>query len=436
LYFLGVGNLSSFFLLTSNTRVFLPTVLILITAIVAVAQSSQPGTAALPSNTPVTSGSTPTQSSSIQSNNPTSAASVTASTGVQVIPADDTPQVNPALRRIERARALAAAHQLPQAATDLENVRISVNDVALRNVTSLMLIGIYLEQGNYVRAQALLEESFQTRAAQKDESLRTYFAMAGQTINGIRAHLARYRSFGLNTSDTNLPVEANTDLERIRGVLDRVFAQAKEIGNEAGRSYDALALQEDVLGVRLSLARDNDDREKWQTQYVAVREKLASSQVQVASLGRSAALDAVTARIPNPFASKPNGQMDTGGNATPGTEVAKPTGATPPDSIGTSSATAEKSEPKLISTGSLSGRESKRVAPVYPSLARNTGVSGTVRVFAIIDENGKVWVTNSEGPSLLRKAAEDAARGWSFPPTLVSGKPVRVAGYLDFDFKL
>jgi hypothetical protein len=53
-----------------------------------------------------------------------------------------------------------------------------------------------------------------------------------------------------------------------------------------------------------------------------------------------------------------------------------------------------------------------------------------------VDENGKVWVTNSEGPSLLRKAAEEAAKNWMFPPTLVSGKPVRVAGYLDFDFKM
>jgi protein TonB len=57
-------------------------------------------------------------------------------------------------------------------------------------------------------------------------------------------------------------------------------------------------------------------------------------------------------------------------------------------------------------------------------------------VFAIIDENGKIWVTNSEGPMLLRKAAEDAARAWTFPPSVVNGKAVRLAGYLDFDFKL
>jgi outer membrane biosynthesis protein TonB len=63
-------------------------------------------------------------------------------------------------------------------------------------------------------------------------------------------------------------------------------------------------------------------------------------------------------------------------------------------------------------------------------------VTGTVRVFAIVDENGKIWVTNSEGPMLLRKAAEEAARGWTFPPSLVNTRPVRLAGYIDFDFKL
>jgi hypothetical protein len=57
-------------------------------------------------------------------------------------------------------------------------------------------------------------------------------------------------------------------------------------------------------------------------------------------------------------------------------------------------------------------------------------------VFAILVENGKFWVTNSEGPTLLRKAAEEAARGWTFPPSLVNNKPVRLAGYIDFDFKL
>jgi len=339
--------------------------------------------------------------------------------------ADETSGPNPVLRRIDRARALAAAHQLQPASTELENVRASVNDVTIKNVATLMLLGIYLEEGNYGRSQSLLEEAFQARAAQKDESIRTYFAAAGQTVNGVRARLTRYRSYGLNPTDSDLPAEANADLDRMRSLLERVIAQAKEISQEPGRGYDALALQEDVLGIRLSIPKDTADRDKWQADYVDAREKLASLQ-RASSLGRSTALDAVTSRIPNPFQTQkseaavvPVSGVTSGAASTP---------AAPPVAEGTA--------PKLISTGSLSGRETKRVTPTYPAIAKSSNVSGTVRVFAIIDENGKVWVTNSEGPTLLRKAAEEAARGWSFPPTLVGGKPARLAGYLDFDFKL
>jgi len=370
--------LRSFSYFRSHTHVILSTVLILITAAFALGQSTGSG---------------------------------------------DGASVNPVLTRIERARALAAVHQLQAAATELENIRASANDVTLRNVTTLMLLGIYLEEGNYGRSQALLEEAFQTRATQKDESIRTYFAAAGQTVNGIRAHLARYRSYGINPGDSNLPAEANVDLDRVRGLLERLIAQAKEISKEQGRSYDALALQEDVLGVRLLLARNDDDRVKWQTEYLAARERMASSQIQVVSLGRSPALDAVTNRIPNPFSTKP---------PTPVTD-ATPVQAPPAGSTATAT---PGSEPQLISTGTLSGRETKRVTPVYPSQAKTHNVTGTVRVFAIVDENGKIWITNSEGPTLLRKAAEEAARAWTFPPSLVNNRPVRLAGYIDFDFRL
>jgi hypothetical protein len=336
---------------------------------------------------------------------------------------EEVPPVNSVMRRIERARALAAVHQLQAAATELENVRASVNDVALRNITTLMLLGIYLEDGNYGRAQALLEETFTNRAAQKDESIRTYFAAAGQTLNGVRTRLARYRSYGLNPSATDLPTEASADIERLRNLLERVIAQAKQIATEAGRSYDALALQEDVLGIRATLARNEEDLARWQTEYLLAREKMASAGGQVQTLGRSPALNAVTSKIPNPFANqKPAEDPTTNGTANPAPIL--------------SSTTTSGPEPQLVTTGSLSGRETKRVTPVYPATARNHSVTGTVRVFAIIDENGKVWITSSEGPTLLKAAAEEAARGWVFPPSTFAGKPARLAGYLDFDFKL
>ena len=183
---------------------------------------------------------------------------------------------------------------------------------------------------------------------------------------------------------------------------------------------------EDVLSLRLQIARNNEDRAKCQTEFLLAREKMAATQIQVASLGRSPALDALTSRIPNPFT--PAKQTEAA--ATPGDAPATPSTAPTPQP------SPAASEPQLISTGSLSGRESKRVTPIYPPNAKSRSVTGTVRVFAIVDENGKIWVTNSEGPMLLRQAAEDAARAWTFPPSTMNNKPVRYAGYIDFEFKL
>ena len=132
-------------------------------------------------------------------------------------------------------------------------------DEVVHNVTSVMLMSIYLEEGNYTRAESLLEETFRARATQKDRSIRTYFALAGQAVNGARAHIARYRNFGINVTDAELPAEALADLDRLRSLIERMIAQAREISKDDSKAYDSLALLEDVLGIRLSLAREGED---------------------------------------------------------------------------------------------------------------------------------------------------------------------------------
>jgi protein TonB len=78
-----------------------------------------------------------------------------------------------------------------------------------------------------------------------------------------------------------------------------------------------------------------------------------------------------------------------------------------------------------------------KVAPSYPAQARTTRVAGTVTVFLTVDEKGEVAeVKRTNGPELLRRAAEDAARRWKFKPTIINGQPVRVAGYINFNFAL
>jgi TonB family protein len=324
-----------------------------------------------------------------------------------------------------------------------------VNDASVRNITTLMLIGIYLEEGNYVRTTALLDEAFQQRKSQKDSSIRMYFSLAGQTINGVRTRIARYRSFGININDGNLPAEALQDIDQIRILLERLIAQASEATNENGRAYDAWALKEDVLLLRATLARDMEDREKWQAEYAAAREKLASRQLQIASIGRPPVLGDMTSKLPNPFTGPhPAGSPEakTGASNPPSTAAPtatpqpspqpaakQPEATTSPSSASTP--TNIENDENTISTGSLSGRERKRVVPVYPATAKTAGITGVVRVFVLIDEKGKVTVKGSEGPAMLKQAAEDAARKWAFAPTMVKSRIVRLAGYIDFEFR-
>jgi TonB family protein len=326
--------------------------------------------------------------------------------------------------KIQRARALIAAHQLETAASELESVRASTKDFFVQNIASVMLMNIYLESGNYGRAEALLEEGFRQRSTRNGDSARTYFALAGQAVNGARLHIARYRSVGISTTDVTLPAEAVTDLDRLRSFLERLIAQAKEITNEQ-RAYDSLSLLEDVLGIRLSLAKDAQDQGRWQAEHSSAR-LLLTSPTQLVSLNGISALPPSKATKKDP-SSLPY--------ATRRTDEETATTAAATDGAGAPVETA--SVPGAPSdAGPLNSRATRRVVPAYPVQARQAGASGLVRVHVIVDESGKVIeVSKSEGHVLLRRVAEDAARQWFFDTNL-SNRPSRLSGYIDFNFTL
>jgi hypothetical protein len=342
--------------------------------------------------------------------------------------------------RIERARALIAAHRLDTAASELESVRAATQDYAAHNITSVMLMSVYLEEGNYGRAEALLEETFQARAAQKDESLGTYFALAGQAVNGARTHLARYRSFGINTGDANLPAEAASDLNRLRSLLERMVAQAKDISN-GRRTYDSLSLLEDVLGIRLSLAKDSEDQDKWKAEYASAREGLASSQTQIASLGgipplRPGQTPTKNISSPSPYSTKRISETSLDIKASDKTETQAATEAASPNDVKTQPSEAKPGEPALDDAGSLNAFATRKVVPNYPLLAKQNGTAGLVRVHVIVEGGKVIAVSRSEGPMLLRNAAEEAVRQWSFQVVSIEGRPTRLSGYIDFNFTL
>ncbi len=92
-------------------------------------------------------------------------------------------------------------------------------------------------------------------------------------------------------------------------------------------------------------------------------------------------------------------------------------------------------EPKTVDQGVVNGLAKSLPQPGLPEEARTAGVSGTVRVQVLIDENGRVITANAvSGHRLLTGVAVEAARSVEFNPTLRNGKQVRVSGILVYEF--
>ncbi len=340
-------------------------------------------------------------------------------------------------RRIARARALTAAHNLTAAAFELDAIRTTTTDDAVRDVARIMLMGIYLEQGDYARAQNLLDDTYKARSPQNEGASRSYFAVAGQTVNGVRAHLERYRSFGLNIADKDLPSEAINDLDRLRGLLEHVVEQAREIGAGGDKNTDAFALLEDVANVRSSLARDGEERARWQVEIADARQHLtASDSRRLASLSGS-----IAAASPSPAltASKisvapPTASTQAPASA-PNTQAKTETAKNDTGSAASGNTPSTTADGQLMNVGSLIDKATQKVSPTYPAFAKTAHVTGVVRVELVIDEKGSVVsAQSSTGPAILRQAAIDAARRWKFRPTITDGQAVRIAGFLNFNF--
>lgn len=74
-------------------------------------------------------------------------------------------------------------------------------------------------------------------------------------------------------------------------------------------------------------------------------------------------------------------------------------------------------EPRLV----------KLVPPVYPRLARNARITGTVVLEAIVTEEGKVAeIKVISGHPLLVQAAIDCVKEWEYEPTLLNGVPTPI----------
>jgi TonB family protein len=78
-----------------------------------------------------------------------------------------------------------------------------------------------------------------------------------------------------------------------------------------------------------------------------------------------------------------------------------------------------------------------RVDPVYPPLARQARIQGTVRFTGIIGRDGSVQsVQLVSGHPLLVESARQAVMQWLYKPTLLNGQPVEVVTQIEVGFSL
>jgi len=96
-----------------------------------------------------------------------------------------------------------------------------------------------------------------------------------------------------------------------------------------------------------------------------------------------------------------------------------------------------QSGPLRVGGNVQAARIVNRVQPVYPPLARQTRISGTVRLHAIIGKDGAIKELEVlNGHPLLQQAALDAVRQWRYQPTLLNGEAVDVDTTIDVIFSL
>jgi TonB family protein len=95
------------------------------------------------------------------------------------------------------------------------------------------------------------------------------------------------------------------------------------------------------------------------------------------------------------------------------------------------------SHPLAISPGVAMGLLIKKTLPLYPQVARQARISGTVRMKATISKTGTIdKLELVSGPETLRNAALDAVRTWRYKPYIVDNEPQEIETTISLTFSL
>lgn len=93
--------------------------------------------------------------------------------------------------------------------------------------------------------------------------------------------------------------------------------------------------------------------------------------------------------------------------------------------------------PLAISSGVATGQLLSPIRPVYPAIAKQARIQGTVMLEATISRQGSIEnLQVIEGPPMLRQAAIDAVALARYRPFLLNGEPVEVQTTIRVIFSL
>jgi periplasmic protein TonB len=112
--------------------------------------------------------------------------------------------------------------------------------------------------------------------------------------------------------------------------------------------------------------------------------------------------------------------------------------APPPKAAEPKSPPAERPIQRVVVGGNVQAAKIlSRVIPVYPALAKQARVQGTVSLIGVIATDGTVrQLRVLSGHPLLVQAALEAVRQWVYRPILLNGDPVEIQAPIDVHFTL
>ena len=136
----------------------------------------------------------------------------------------------------------------------------------------------------------------------------------------------------------------------------------------------------------------------------------------------------------------PGARYTGSGAADHGPKVADVGDAPPPAPTPRPAPTPERVEKKkttTVSLGVINGKAVSKPPPVYTAIAKAARASGVVSVQIAVDEQGRVVSAQAtSGHPLLRQPAVEAAYRARFTPTYLSNQPVKVTGFITYNFIL